>query len=154
MGLQRLLPCRPTLAPPRPPPTCRRLPPRPPTPPARRAPPGIDDPYAAWHEVLWALNVSDGLAPRAFRARIDWSPGAHAALSAAVKFAGAAGRDKVTSIDIVLSLAAAGVLGHLFPDLDMSLPAVRRAAAQVAGEKYVLPGDKGATVSAPGDMFL
>lgn len=33
---------------------------------------GIDDIYGAWNEVLWALNVSDGLTPRAFTPYMQW----------------------------------------------------------------------------------
>lgn len=105
----------------------------------RRA--GLEDLYGAWHEVLWALNVSDGLEPRAPKAGLSWAPGAYKILNGAVTFAGWAGRDKVGSQDLLMALAAAGSLGALFPDLDLGLDAVRRAVQKETGDRYKLPDD-------------
>jgi hypothetical protein len=102
---------------------------------------GLDDLYGAWHEVLWALNVSDGLDPRAFTASLAWAPGAGKVVNGAVRFAGWAGRDKVLSQDLLMAIAAAGALEQLFPDLGLTFEAVRRAVQKEAGEAYRLPDD-------------
>jgi hypothetical protein len=116
---------------------------------------GLDDLYGAWHEVLWALNVSNGLRPRAYTPKLAWAPGAYAIVNGAVRFAGWAGRDKVASHDLLMALAAAGVLENLFPDLALSFDAVRRAVQKTAGEAYKLPDDDPSqpTVMASQDIF-
>lgn len=116
---------------------------------------GLDDLYAAWHEVLWALNVADGLTPRAFTSRLSWAPGAYKVVNGAVRFAGWAGRDKVASHDLLMALAAAGTLEHLFPDLGMNFEAVRRAVQKETGDRYKLPDDDPADAGLQGqDFFL
>jgi len=105
----------------------------------RRA--GLEDLYGAWHEVLWALNVSDGLQPRAFTAKLEWAPGAYRVVNGAVRFAGWAGRDRVAAQDLLMAIAAAGALEHLFPDVGLTFEAVRRAVQKEAGEVYRLPDD-------------
>lgn len=112
---------------------------------------GLEDLYAAWHEVLWALNVSDGLEPRAFTPRLRWAPGARAVADGAVRFAGWAGREKVASQDVLMAVAAAGCLDDLFPDLNLRFEAVRRAVQKEAGERYRLPDDDAAAEALAGD---
>ncbi|KIZ07244.1 hypothetical protein MNEG_0698 [Monoraphidium neglectum] len=102
---------------------------------------GITDLYGAWHEVLWALNVSNGLEPRAASAQLSWAPGAYKVLNGAARFAGWAGRDKVASQDILLALGAAGSLEHLFPDIAADFDTVRRAVGEETGDRYRLPGE-------------
>jgi hypothetical protein len=116
---------------------------------------GLEDLYGAWHEVLWALNVIDGLQPRAFRHRIGWDVRARAIAQGSVKFAGWAGRDKVATQDLLLAFAASDVLGALFPDLDLSFDRVKRAIERRTGEVYDLPNyeGKGSVVDSQ-DMFL
>jgi hypothetical protein len=191
---------------------------RPCTPARRRHPPlhqvlrelGLDDLYGAWNEVLWALNVADGLTPRAFAPRMTWGERASAILQVcgagcgwrgvvrcavwcgvlcgavccvvcgmcvrahnrlvcqqvgahhlpnqppsappsavracvhhaqgAVRYGGWAGRDRVTSADLLMAVAASGVLGMLFPDVDLSFERVRKAVERASGAKYVIPG--------------
>ena len=116
---------------------------------------GVADAYAAWHEVLWALNVSNGLEPRAFTHKLAWAPGAYKVVNGAVRFAGWAGRDKVGSQDLLLALAAAGCLENLFPDLQMDFDNVRRAIGKASGDAYRLPNEdpKDAAIRNQ-DMFL
>ncbi|GBF89735.1 hypothetical protein Rsub_02905 [Raphidocelis subcapitata] len=116
---------------------------------------GLEDPYAAWHEVLWALNVSDGLLPRAFTARLDWAPGAYKIMDGAIRFAGWAGRDRVGAQDILLALAAAGTLESLFPDLSLDFQSVRRAVQKETGDAYTLPKEDPAEAAMQSqDLFL
>jgi ATP-dependent Clp protease ATP-binding subunit ClpA len=112
---------------------------------------GLDDIYGAWHEVLWALNVADGLRPRAFRPHLEWTPRAYRVVNGAVRFAAWAGRDTVVSEDLLLALAADGALADLFPDLDLGFDRVKRAAELTSGRQYDLPGYQGPNDSQ--DMF-
>jgi hypothetical protein len=116
---------------------------------------GLNDLYGAWHEVLWALNVSNGLEPRAFAYKLDWSPGAYRVLTGAARFAGWAGRDAVGTQDILMATAAAGTIGNLFPDVGADFDAVRRAVGEATGDRYRLPGEdaKDAAIKGQG-MFL
>eukprot|EP00877_Chromochloris_zofingiensis_P009353 jgi/Chrzof1/4671/Cz14g22080.t1 len=100
---------------------------------------GLDDLYGAWHEVLWALNVSDGLEPRAFTEDIDWGRRAYKIVNAAPRFAGWAGRDKVETEDLLMAFAASDVLETLFPDLEISFDKVKQAIEAKTGSKYDLP---------------
>lgn len=116
---------------------------------------GLDDLYGAWNEVLWALNVSDGLTPRAFTPKVAWGERAALILQGAVRFGGWAGRPKVASEDLLMAFAASDVLTALFPDVDLSFDRVRRAVEKRTGVRYELPGDMvdGVAVSSQ-DMFL
>ena len=71
-------------------------------------------------------------------------------------FAGWGGRSKVQSEDLLMALAAGGVLAGLFPDLKLSFEHVRKAAAK-HGCNYALPDDTPETqaeVKAEDDNFL
>lgn len=103
---------------------------------------GLDDLQGAWHEVLWALRVCDGLERRAFMPEISFSDRAFKVLKAAVRYARWGGRTKVQSEDLLLALAAASVLDGLFPDLNLSFSHVRDAVEKEAGGRYHLPGDE------------
>lgn len=102
---------------------------------------GIDDLYGAWHEVLWALHVCDGLQPRAFQPEIGFADSAHSVFIASANLAESCGRQKVQSEDLLLALAAANILEGLFPDLNLSLARVRKAVEQQTGCHYVMPGE-------------
>jgi len=114
---------------------------------------GLDDLYGAWHEVLWALNVSDGLEARAFTHKIQWGVRAYSILKGALRFATWAGRDKVQSQDLLLAFAASDVLSTLFPDVDLSFEKVKHAIEKRTGEKYQLPGYEESALTSQ-DMFL
>lgn len=101
---------------------------------------GIDDLYGAWHEVLWALNVSDGLLPRAFTPALIFGPMAHRVLQGSVRFARWRSATEVGSQDVLLALAAAEVLEALFPDIDLSFDKVKTAIEKRTGDVYDLPG--------------
>jgi ATP-dependent Clp protease ATP-binding subunit ClpA len=103
---------------------------------------GLDDLYGAWNEVLWALHACDGLKPRAFATDISFAYRAFRVLTLASDLAVAHGKDKIYSEDLLLALAAGGVLQGLFPDLDLSFARVRKAIEKHAGRRYVLPTDK------------
>jgi ATP-dependent Clp protease ATP-binding subunit ClpA len=101
---------------------------------------GLTDTYGAWHEVLWALNAAEGLAPRAFTSQMRWARRARRVADGSLRFAAMAGRSKVKAHDLLMALAASeAVLPALFPDLDMSFDSVRRAVEKRSGDKYVLP---------------
>jgi len=102
---------------------------------------GLTDLYGAWHEVLWALNVCDGLQPRSFVPEIGFADRAFRVLRQAVLYAEWGGRKKVQSEDLLMSLSAGGVLEGLFPDLDLSFNRVRQEVEKQAGGVYVLPDD-------------
>ncbi len=106
---------------------------------------GVDDVYGAWHEVLWALDVSNGLEPRAATPDIGFSDLAFRVMVGAGNFSAWARRPKVQSEDILMALAAAGVLDSLFPDLKLTFERVRKAAAK-QGVRYQLPDDTEETV--------
>eukprot|EP00775_Hariotina_reticulata_P007637 gene7637-7839_t len=114
---------------------------------------GLDDLYGAWHEVLWALNVSDGLQPRAFTPYVNWGERASLIVQGSVRFGMWAGRDKVASEDLLMAFAASDVLSSLFPDVDLSLDRVKRAVEKRTGAKYNLPGYEESALSSQ-DMFL
>jgi hypothetical protein len=114
---------------------------------------GLDDIYGAWNEVLWALNVADGLNPRAFTAYMQWGERASAILQGAVRYGGWAGRDKVTTEDLLMAFAASDVLTSLFPDVDLNFDRVKRAVEKKTGVVYNLPGYEGAAMASQ-DMFL
>jgi hypothetical protein len=101
---------------------------------------GLTDLYGAWNEVLWALNVADGLTPRAFAPRMTWGERASAILQGSVRYGLWAGRDRVSSADLLMALAASDVLTSLFPDLDLSWERVRRAVEKRTGAAYAIPG--------------
>lgn len=101
---------------------------------------GITDLYGAWHEVLWAMNVSNGLDARAPSPDVAFSDRALKVILGAGNFATWGGRTKVQSEDLVMALAAGEVLSGLFPDLNITFDKVRRAAAK-HGHKYALPDD-------------
>jgi hypothetical protein len=101
---------------------------------------GLSDLYGAWHEVLWALHVSDGLEPRAFTSNLHFGDRAGLILSGSQNFAIWGGRMKVQSEDILMALAAGHVLTGLFPDLNLTLENVRRAAAK-HGCRYLIPDE-------------
>ncbi|KAF6254931.1 hypothetical protein COO60DRAFT_1538035 [Scenedesmus sp. NREL 46B-D3] len=114
---------------------------------------GLQDIYGAWNEVLWALNVSDGLQPRAFTARVVWGERASLIVQGAVRFGMWAGRDKVATEDLLMAFAASDVLSALFPDVDLSFDRVKHAIEKRTGVKYDLPGYEGAALDSQ-DMFL
>jgi hypothetical protein len=114
---------------------------------------GIDDIYGAWNEVLWALNVADGLTPRAFTAYLQWGERASLILQGAVRYGSWAGRDKVTTEDLLMAFAASDVLTSLFPDVDLNFDRVKRAVEKKTGVVYNMPGYEGAAMSSQ-DMFL
>jgi hypothetical protein len=101
---------------------------------------GLTDLYGAWHEVLWALNASNGLQPRAFTNDVRFSDRALRIVVAASNFATWAGRSKVQSEDVLMALAAGNVLTGVFPDLDLTFPQVRKWCAK-HGVSYSLPDD-------------
>lgn len=117
---------------------------------------GLEDLYGAWHEVLWALNVADGLNPRAYTPRLEWGARAYRVINGSIRFAGWAGRDRVASEDLLMACAADGMLGDLFPDLDLSLPRVKSTVEMATGCKYQLPDweEEGGSVMDSKDMFL
>jgi hypothetical protein len=88
---------------------------------------GLDDLYGAWHEVMWALSSAGGLTRRAFQPRVHIADRAEAVLVGALNFAVWGGRDKVQSEDLLMALAAGGVLDGLFPDLRLRVARVRGA---------------------------
>jgi ATP-dependent Clp protease ATP-binding subunit ClpA len=117
---------------------------------------GLEDIYGAWNEVLWALYVSNGLEPRSFTSDLAFSDRALRVLVGTVNFAKWGGRNKVQTEDLLMALAAGGVLTGIFPDLRMSVESVRKAAAK-EGCRYVLPDDtpeRQAAVDAEDDSFL
>ncbi|GLC37444.1 ATP-dependent Clp protease ATP-binding subunit clpt4, chloroplastic [Pleodorina starrii] len=103
---------------------------------------GLEDLYGAWHEVLWALHVCDGLQPRGFSTEISFADRAFKVVTAASDFAAWHGKDKMYSEDILMALAAGGVLEGLFPDLNLSFERVRKAVEKQAGRRYLLPDEK------------
>lgn len=118
---------------------------------------GLDDLYGAWHEVLWALNASDGLRKRAFIPDIKFSDRAFRIVRGSMNFAQWHGKDKVGSEDLLLALAAGEVLEGLFPDLPMKFEKVRKAIEKKTGRKYQLPNDPAegdAEKSLDGETFL
>lgn len=114
---------------------------------------GLDDIYGAWNEVLWALNVSDGLTPRAFTPYMQWGERASLIIQGAVRYAAWAGRDKVTTEDLLMALAASDVLTSLFPDIDLNFDRVKRAVEKKTGVVYNMPGYEGAAMASQ-DIFL
>ena len=115
----------------------------------------MQDLYGAWNEVLWALNASDGLKPRAFTPRLQFAYRARKIADGAVTFARFAGRDIVKSEDLLLALCAGSVLEHLFPDLDLSFDTVKACVESSTGARYELPDYKPSSKpAAEGDMFL
>jgi hypothetical protein len=114
---------------------------------------GLQDLYGAWNEVLWALNVSDGLQPRAFTPRVVWGERASLIVQGAVRFGMWAGRDKVATEDLLMAFAASDVLSALFPDVDLSFDRVKHAIEKRTGVKYDLPGYEGTALDSQ-DMFL
>lgn len=114
---------------------------------------GLDDIYGAWNEVLWALNVSDGLTPRAFTPYMQWGERASLIIQGAVRYGGWAGRDKVTTEDLLMAFAASEVLTSLFPDVDLSFDRIKRAVEKKTGVVYNMPGYEGAAMSSQ-DNFL
>lgn len=114
---------------------------------------GLDDLYGAWNETLWALNACNGLEPRAFIPTVQFGARAYAVLEAAIQFASLQNREKVRSEDILLALAAGDVLKGLFPDVNLSVDAVKAAIEKWSGIDYKLPGSS--DEDAPkGDLFL
>ncbi|GIL77078.1 hypothetical protein Vretimale_3143 [Volvox reticuliferus] len=103
---------------------------------------GLEDLYGAWHEVLWALHVCDGLQARSFCTEISFADRAFKVVTAASDFATWHGKDKMYSEDILMALAAGGVLEGLFPDLNLSFERVRKAVEKQLGRKYQLPDEK------------
>jgi hypothetical protein len=73
---------------------------------------GVEDLYGAWHEVLWALNASDGLKARAFTPKLRFAYLARKIVDGSITFASFAGRDVVKSEDMLLSLAAGELQLH------------------------------------------
>lgn len=102
---------------------------------------GLEDLYGAWHEVLWALYVSDGLEAKSYKPEVQLSVRTQNILCGAVNAAKLQGRDKVESQDLLLLLAGTGVLEGLFPDLDLQADTVRAAIEDFVGYRYVIPGD-------------
>lgn len=100
---------------------------------------GLTDIYGAWNEVLWALNVCDGLEPRAWTNKMEWGARAYRIVNGAIRFAYWAGRSQVKSQDLLMALAAGEVLESLFPDLDMSFANVKKAIESRTGDQYNLP---------------
>jgi hypothetical protein len=115
---------------------------------------GLNDLYGAWHEVLWALNVSDGLRARAFTPKLRFAYLARKVVDGSVTFAQYAGRDVVKSEDMLLALSAAGVLEHLFPDVDMCFDTVKSCIEKNTDIKYDLPDYKPSKPAVDADMFL
>jgi hypothetical protein len=109
---------------------------------------GLDDLYGAWHEVLWAMNCVSALEPRTFVPEIGFADRAYHVLVGACRFAHWGGRTKVQSEDLLMALAAGGVLEGLFPDLKLSFARVRAAVEKQAGGVYVLPDDGDAAKAA------
>lgn len=114
---------------------------------------GLDDLYGAWNEVLWALNVTDGLQPRAFTPRVSWGERASLIVQGAVRFGMWAGRERVATEDLLMAFAASNVLSALFPDVDLSFDRVKHAIEKRTGVKYNLPGYEGSALDSQ-DMFL
>lgn len=56
---------------------------------------GLDDLYGAWHEVLWALNASNGLVPHAYTNDVRLTNRSCHVVASATQFAAWAGRSKV-----------------------------------------------------------
>ncbi|PNW84426.1 hypothetical protein CHLRE_03g144667v5 [Chlamydomonas reinhardtii] len=102
---------------------------------------GLEDLYGAWNEVLWALNVCDGLQPRSFVTDIKFADRAFKVITAASDFAVWHGKDKMYSEDVLMALAAGGVLEDLFPDLNLSFERVRKAVEKESGRRYQLPDE-------------
>lgn len=103
---------------------------------------GLHDLYGAWHEVLWALHVADGLKPQAYRPQVVFSERVRNILCGAANAATLQGREKVESQDLLLLLSGTGVLDGLFPDLDLSAERVRKEIESLAGVPYVIPGEE------------
>jgi len=103
---------------------------------------GLEDLYGAWHEVLWALRVSDGLERKPFMPEISFTDRAYKVLKAAVRFAHWGGRKKVQSEDLLLALAASSTLDGIFPDLNLNFGHVRAGVERIAGGRYFLPDDE------------
>lgn len=103
---------------------------------------GLDDLYGAWHEVLWALNVCDGLQARSFCTEISFADRAFKVVTAASDFASWHGKDKMYSEDILMALAAGGVLEGLFPNLNLSFDRVRKAVEKQLERRYQLPDEE------------
>ncbi|GFR42100.1 hypothetical protein Agub_g2942 [Astrephomene gubernaculifera] len=103
---------------------------------------GLEDLYGAWNEVLWALNVCDGLKPRSFVTEMKFSNGAASVLAAASDFAKWHGKSKMGSEDMLMALAAGKVFEGLFPDLNLNFERVRKAVEKHTGRRYALPGEE------------
>lgn len=96
---------------------------------------------------MWALSASNGLEPRAFIPEVSFADRSFRVLIGATNFASWGGRSKVQSEDLLMALAAAGVLTGLFPDLKLGFDKVRKAAAK-HGCHYNLPDDTPEKVAA------
>jgi hypothetical protein len=103
---------------------------------------------------LYALNVSDGLRARAFTPKLRFAYLARKVVDGSVTFAQYAGRDVVKSEDMLLALSAAGVLEHLFPDVDMCFDTVKSCIEKNTDIKYDLPDYKPSKPAVDADMFL
>lgn len=116
---------------------------------------GLTDLYGAWNEVLWALNASSGLEPRAYSPSVKFADRASRIITGSQNFAAWAGRSKVQSEDILMALAAGQVLQGLFPDLGLTFENVRLAVAK-AGCTYKLPeeGEQEVQVVQPDDIDI
>ncbi|PNH10722.1 hypothetical protein TSOC_002496 [Tetrabaena socialis] len=118
---------------------------------------GLEDLYGAWHEVLWALHVCDGLKARSFTTEIKFADRAFKVITGATDFAEWHGKDTMYSEDLLVALAAGGVLDGLFPDLNLSFERVRKAVEKQTGRRYSLPdeGDEETAVALVSeDVFL
>lgn len=115
---------------------------------------GIQDLYGAWHEVLWALSTSDGLKATAFTPKLRFAYRARKIVDGSITFAKFANREVVKSEDLLLALAAGGVLEHLFPDVDLSFDTVKACIEQNTDAKYDLPDYKPSKPVVEADMFL
>lgn len=118
---------------------------------------GLDDLYGAWHEVLWALHSSDGLTRRAFTPDTNFSDRSFRIVRGSINFARWHSKPQVCTEDLLLALAAGGVLEGLFPDLPMKFEKVRKAIEKRTGRKYALPDDPAegqAEKSLDGETFL
>ncbi|KXZ43371.1 hypothetical protein GPECTOR_92g594 [Gonium pectorale] len=102
---------------------------------------GLEDLYGAWNEVLWALHVCDGLQPRSFTTDIKFADLAFKVVTSASNFALWHGKDKMYSEDLLMALAAGGVLDGLFPDLNLGFDRVRKAVEKHSGRRYVMPDE-------------
>ncbi|KAG2495308.1 hypothetical protein HYH03_006580 [Edaphochlamys debaryana] len=103
---------------------------------------GLEDLYGAWNEVLWALHVCDGLQPRAFCTEVKFADRAFKVITGASDFAEWHGKDKMYTEDLLMALAAGGVLEGLFPDLNLSFDRVRKVVEKHTGRTYALPDEE------------